>query len=720
MMPNDHIDKIISPLIPSQFPAFYYTDGPNFIAFVKAYYEWLEQAPTTPYVGSITTETRSLLDYLDIDLTQDRFLKYFKDTYLADFPQNLTTDWRLFIKHALDFYSSKGTDVSYELLFRFLYNQDVKVDNPGKYMFRTSNATWKMPKYIETSDSPFFNQLTGKLIRGSSGGTAVVESVVQKIVNKKTINIINISSMTGEFVYGDFIFCDSIPAMTRAEAPIVGGSLSIITIENGGINFKVGDELAITGTGYGGIGRVASIAYENGKVAFDLIDGGYGFSKNAIISIDNTDTGGTGASFAIGDLIDTQLIRLNTDTISGMVNTLTDLSTSGLHVNISNRSAPFLNNELASGTALSRQLDIMTIYQPAGPLANGDVLVNDSLGIANVQVYIADGSELYVTSNSQVLDSITAGIVLTSGGGIQVQVNYASPPSTITANGIVISSGSNSSVLSVHRIDGADIGYYPSGMLITGNTSGATATVISTTRLTDWGYFPDAFGASNLDSIIGDTFTTVTMDIGRIASLTSANPGSGYVSAPEISIIEPLIYDLQIGDGGGGYWGFDAIVDATAGSSNGIVTGLKVVDSGYGYYPGEFLILSSAGNESAVFGRAIVETSGTGKGYWLDTQGFLSDVMKLQDSYYYQAFSYELQTEQMLSSYEQIVKDVAHPVGYRLFGTYAVNRSFENAGAVLLYSVFSQPVELMLTADDTLLTSDETDITSDAEGLYHG
>lgn len=97
MTVNNAIDKIISPLIPSQFPAFYYSDGPNFIEFVKAYYEWLEQdartlsihTTNTPYVGSVTTETRSLLDYLDVDLTQERFLKYFKDTYLADFPQNL-------------------------------------------------------------------------------------------------------------------------------------------------------------------------------------------------------------------------------------------------------------------------------------------------------------------------------------------------------------------------------------------------------------------------------------------------------------------------------------------------------------------------------------------------------------------------------------------------------------------------------------------------------
>lgn len=37
------IETKISPLIESQFPSFYQSEGTNFISFVKAYYEWLEQ-----------------------------------------------------------------------------------------------------------------------------------------------------------------------------------------------------------------------------------------------------------------------------------------------------------------------------------------------------------------------------------------------------------------------------------------------------------------------------------------------------------------------------------------------------------------------------------------------------------------------------------------------------------------------------------------------------
>jgi len=57
------IEKTISNFIESQFPAFYQEEGPNFILFTKAYYEWMEQE------GKPVREARNLFDYRDIDNT---------------------------------------------------------------------------------------------------------------------------------------------------------------------------------------------------------------------------------------------------------------------------------------------------------------------------------------------------------------------------------------------------------------------------------------------------------------------------------------------------------------------------------------------------------------------------------------------------------------------------------------------------------------------------
>ena len=94
----------ISPLIESQFPSFYREDGQVFVTFVKAYYEWLEQANNTLY------HSRRLLEYRDVDQTVDNFLVHFKEETLKNIQFDTATNKRLFIKNALDFYRSKGTE----------------------------------------------------------------------------------------------------------------------------------------------------------------------------------------------------------------------------------------------------------------------------------------------------------------------------------------------------------------------------------------------------------------------------------------------------------------------------------------------------------------------------------------------------------------------------------------------------------------------------------
>ena len=52
----------------------------------------------------------------------------------------------LFIKQAKDFYLSKGTDRSFEILFKALYNEDVRIIKPREFLFTPSNANYKITK----------------------------------------------------------------------------------------------------------------------------------------------------------------------------------------------------------------------------------------------------------------------------------------------------------------------------------------------------------------------------------------------------------------------------------------------------------------------------------------------------------------------------------------------------------------------------------------------
>jgi hypothetical protein len=59
--------EYISNLVQNQFPEFYREDGQNFIALVKAYYEWLEEEEKTNNVS------RNLFSTRDIDQTAENF-----------------------------------------------------------------------------------------------------------------------------------------------------------------------------------------------------------------------------------------------------------------------------------------------------------------------------------------------------------------------------------------------------------------------------------------------------------------------------------------------------------------------------------------------------------------------------------------------------------------------------------------------------------------------
>ena len=70
------IESSISQFTEQLFPAFYREEGPNFIAFVKAYYEWMETS------GQLIFHARNISDYRDLDRTLEEFIVHFKEKYL--------------------------------------------------------------------------------------------------------------------------------------------------------------------------------------------------------------------------------------------------------------------------------------------------------------------------------------------------------------------------------------------------------------------------------------------------------------------------------------------------------------------------------------------------------------------------------------------------------------------------------------------------------------
>ena len=97
-----------------------------------------------------THEEDSVVNNLSIRFLQ-QFLKKVKRQITPGFEERkLSTDIddRLFIKQSKDFYSSKGTDQSFEILFRALYGKDVEVLKPRDFLFIPSSANYKVSEQI--------------------------------------------------------------------------------------------------------------------------------------------------------------------------------------------------------------------------------------------------------------------------------------------------------------------------------------------------------------------------------------------------------------------------------------------------------------------------------------------------------------------------------------------------------------------------------------------
>lgn len=64
------------------------------------------------------------------------------------------------------------------------------------------------------------------------------------------------------------------------------------------------------------------------------------------------------------------------------------------------------------------------------------------------------------------------------------------------------------------------------------------------------------------------------------------------------------------------------------------------------------------------------------QGYYTATDGFLDDIVKLQDSKYYQKYSYVLVANERLVDYKTYIKSFIHPAGVALFAEYQLQNNY--------------------------------------------
>ena len=270
----------ISSIVASQVPDFVREDYPTFIAFLEAYYDFLE------------TQTRvDLKSVRDLDTTLDSFIKHFKSEIGFNIPYTVVNE-RFLMKHIKDLYLAKGSEASYKLLFRLLFNKDIEMSYPGRQMLRASDGKWEQETSIfcevEYGDVQQLLNLTVDVITVNKTIKVLVERVSPVTIlvgGVETYSSDTYELLINRKYFGSLSIGDTITLGTTFIGKIVP-TTSTVKVQQKGIGFKVGQLVPIqTDTGYGSIVKILSVDLNGGVKSAQFVRYGIGYNTNIIKTI---------------------------------------------------------------------------------------------------------------------------------------------------------------------------------------------------------------------------------------------------------------------------------------------------------------------------------------------------------------------------------------------------------------------------------------------------
>jgi hypothetical protein len=195
---------------------------------------------------------------------------------------------------------------------------------------------------------------------------------------------------------------------------------------------------------------------------------------------------------------------------------------------------------------------------------------------------------------------------------------------------------------------------------------------LATTLNTNYG-FPK-LPTANLTSTISSALSSNSYTYGTISSLTNINNGTGYTSNPTVTVRDTIISTLGLTDASGGLLGNNAVIAGTAEINLvGSVTSVKITESGYGFVDGEQVTMTglSPVNNNAITGVGYVLQQGRDAGRWITNNSNLNEDKYIQDSRYYQEYSYEVRTKVPEIEYKNVILSTMHPTGTAFYPKFA-------------------------------------------------
>jgi hypothetical protein len=334
----------LSAVVSRQLPEHIREDYPTFVAFVEAYYEYLQAQ------GVDFSTIR------DIDKTLEAFVDEFKKELAYNLP-NITQDERFLLQNIKDQYLAKGSQGSYKLLFRMLFGKEVELVYPGRSMLRASDGRWNQDLSLFAKvDYGNADDVIGKLvdIQTSTKLIRVLIDRRQDIIGEvDRIVLIDPNQQVYEFFldkrfFGNVNPGDKIKYRDEFQATILPATKKL-TIVQQGKNFRIGQVFELrSGNGTGALLKVTAVTPDGGIKYAELIKFGIGYTADFAVSILSNNT--TGSTFSVTPTFSTQSQGLTytsagTGTVSASASSVT---VTGSGTNFGQSGGPIVGDQLWS------------------------------------------------------------------------------------------------------------------------------------------------------------------------------------------------------------------------------------------------------------------------------------------------------------------------------------------------------------------------------------
>jgi len=253
------------------------------------------------YRPNPVTNIQELLNFRDPDKVISNFLTKFRNEFLNTLPETLDEgiDKRKLIKNVKSLYLAKGTNKGHELFFKLLFGLQSETIYPREQMLRVSDGKWDAKtilRVISSVGNPL--SLIGRQIEGiTSGATAIVENVFKFRIGTNEVSefILNNETIVGTFSVSEQIrgtATDDDDTYIKAN---ITGIPEAVTFNNDGTLYETDENIAITAGGTGAIIQIDDIG-RGGITNLYISNAGSDYSIGDNLVFNNSGTTGSGAA----------------------------------------------------------------------------------------------------------------------------------------------------------------------------------------------------------------------------------------------------------------------------------------------------------------------------------------------------------------------------------------------------------------------------------------